>query len=172
MLCSIYFIRVLGSQASDRGWIDGIKFFGEAIDEKNNNRNFTDFSVPWNVLWFFQLGQFVRDTGRWNFLPWLIVGTLSEIKKSKAKSCFIRPLLQVLVGHNSISSTFPLQKKCCPWRRTPSYFLNGYLPRGVLTPLSLPPKKPVLSLFYSQNIIPSHKIYPISYNASNKSLNT
>ena len=150
MLCSKYFIRVLGSQASYRGWIDGIKFFGEAIDEKNNNRNFTDFSVPWNVLWFFQLGQFVRDTGRWNFLPWLIVGTLSEIKKSKAKSCFIRPLLQVLVGHNSISSTFPLQKKCCPWRRTPSYFLNGYLPRGVLTPLSLPPKKPVLSLFYSQ----------------------
>ena len=141
VLCSKYFIRVLGSQASDRGWIDGIKFFGEAIDEKNNNRNFTVFSVPWNVLWFFQLGQFVRDTGRWNFLPWLIVGTLSEIKKSKAKSCFIRPLLQVLVGHNSISSTFPLQKKCCPWRRTPSYFLNGYLPRGVLTSPPTPSKE-------------------------------
>ena len=150
MLCSIYFIRVLGSQASDRGWIDGIKFFGEAIDEKNNNRNFTDFSVPWNVLWFFQLGQFVRDTGRWNFLPWLIINHGRKFvhcrdsvwdKKSKAKSCFIRPLLQVLVGHNSISSTFPLQKKCCPWRRTPSYFLNGYLPRGVLTSPPTPSKE-------------------------------
>ena len=68
VLCSSkYFIRVPGNQASDRGWIVGI--FGEVVDEKNNNGNFTDFSVLWNGLWFFQLGQFVRDTGRWNFLP-------------------------------------------------------------------------------------------------------
>ena len=44
MLCSKYFIRVLVSQASDRRWIVGI--LGEAVDEKNNNRRFTNFSVP------------------------------------------------------------------------------------------------------------------------------
>ena len=123
MLCckKYIYILVLGSQASDIVWIVGI--FGEAVDEKKNNGNFTDFSVLWNGLWFFQLGQLIRDTGRWNVLPLVNCGEPVYDKKCKAKSCFIGPFLQLLVGCNSISSSSPPPKKCCPWRRTPSYFL-------------------------------------------------
>ena len=53
MLCSKKkkIILVLGSQASDRVWIVGI--FGEGVDEKNNNGNFTDFLFFETVCDFF-----------------------------------------------------------------------------------------------------------------------
>ena len=144
MLCSKKkkIILVLGSQASDRVWIVGI--FGEAVDEKNNNGNFTDFSVLWNGLWFFQLGQLIRDTGRWNFLPLVSCRDPVYDKKCKAKSCFIGPFLQLLVGCNSKSSASPHLKKMLPLEKDPFLLFNLYLPRGALTPLPPPLKKPVL----------------------------
>ena len=117
---------MLGSQASDRVWIVGI--FGEAVDEKNNNGNFTDFSVLWNGLWFFQLGQLIRDTGRWNYLPLVNCRDPVYDKKCKAKSCFIRPFLQLLVRCNSISSASPTpppqKKKMQPLEKNPFLLFN------------------------------------------------
>ena len=145
MLCckKYIYILVLGSQASDIVWIVGI--FGEAVDEKKNNGNFTDFSVLWNGLWFFQLGQLIRDTGRWNVLPLVNCGEPVYDKKCKAKSCFIGPFLQLLVGCNSISSSSPPPPpKMLPLEKDPFLLFNLYLPGGVLTPLPPPLKKPVL----------------------------
>ena len=90
---------------------------------------------------FFQLDQFVRDTDRWNFLPMANCRDFVYDKKCKAKSCFIGPFLQLLVGHNSISSASPPPKKMLPLEKNPFFLFKWVSTKGCLDPPLIPSKE-------------------------------
>ena len=76
-----------------------------------------------NVLWFFQLGQFVGDIGWWRFLGVNIRDCVQD-QKSKAKSCFYWASSPAVSGTQLHKQYLP--NKCSRQKSTPSYFLNEY----------------------------------------------
>ena len=147
ILCSKQFILcVLSSQASDRGEMLG--FFGKRSVKRTwrNDYSYKNMILPVisicvlsNHLWFFQLVQFVRDIGtcRWTFLGVTLRDCVQD-QKSKAKSCFVGPLLQPLVRDNFISS-FPTINAAFGEEPLLTFYIC--IPKGVLTPSHPSPQK-------------------------------